>query len=235
MFTAFSYTLAGRKRNLSARPTNEDRVLVRSFNADQGGPAILIAVSDGVSRCADGGAVAQWLVHDRLGNDDFLTNGEPDLRRSVETYLKGVHQDFLDQFDGNVDMMESAATLAGVVVRNGKACVFWSGDSPIYLLRKREGKLEGKTLSSPDKIHGTPMLTDCFSGVTAFAFRMVALQVHPGDFLICATDGLVPEAEELAESLSDTPFSRAWAENICTYSYNFPGSDDIGVAAVRID
>jgi len=102
-------------------------------------------------------------------------------------------------------------------------------------LRRLDERLEGATLSSPDKIHGTPMLTDCFSGLTAFAFRTRNVEVKPGDFIVCATDGLVLEANDLAESLNDTAFSREWAENICNYSYNFPGSDDIGVAAVRID
>jgi len=77
------------------------------------------------------GAVAQWLIHDRLSKDAFLETTELDLCRSIQIYLKGVHQDFLARFEGNTDMMESAATLAGAVVRSGKACLFWSGDSPI--------------------------------------------------------------------------------------------------------
>lgn len=234
MFTAFSYTMAGRKRNLTARRSNEDRVLIRSFETDQGGPAILAAVADGVSRCADGGAVAQWLIHERLAQDPILREGAR-LRDATAAYLKQVHDDFLRRFADNPDMLESACTLAGVLVRGTQACVFWCGDSPVHHLRRLSGRLEGKTLTTPDKIHGTAMLTDCFSALTAFAFRMQVLDVEPGDYLICASDGLVPEAAELAESLNEHEFSKEWAKTICTYSYNFPGSDDIAVAAVRID
>lgn len=235
MYTAFSYTMGGRKRNLTARRSNEDRVLVRSFELDQGGPAILAAVADGVSRCADGGAVAQWLIHERLSQDPVSLETEPDLSRLVGNYLRRVHQDFLGRFSTDTDMMESACTLAGVLVRKEKACVFWSGDSPVHLLRQRDSGLEGQTLTTPDKIEGTPMLTDCFSGLTAFAFRTKLIDLSPGDFIVCATDGLVLEAKDLAESLQEHPFSKEWAEKICTDSYNFPGSDDIGVAAIRID
>jgi serine/threonine protein phosphatase PrpC len=235
MYTAFSYTMAGRKRNLTARRTNEDRVLIREFPQDQGGPAILAAVADGVSRCADGGAVAQWLIHDRLAADDLLAKQEETLARTVEAYLRRVHDEFIGQFDGNEEMMESATTLAGVLVLGRRACVFTSGDSPVHLLRRDKDRLFGETLTEPDKIPGTPMLTDCFSGVTAFDFRVREVELHPGDFLICATDGLVLGAEGLAESLSGTPFSKQWAEHICTESYNFPGSDDVGVAAIRFD
>jgi serine/threonine protein phosphatase PrpC len=235
MFTAFSHTMAGRKRNLTARTANEDRVLIRTFHQAKGGPAVMAVVADGVSRCADGGAVANWLIHERLAVDDFLNGPNAQLPGLIRTYLKRVHQDFIERFEENDDMMESATTLAGVVVQNGKACIFWSGDSPVHLLRLREGRLHGETLTSPDKIHGTPMLTDCFSGLTAFDFRTRVVDVRAGDFLVCATDGLVPEAKELAVILSERPFSKEWAEEICTDSYNVPGSDDIGVAAIRID
>jgi serine/threonine protein phosphatase PrpC len=235
MYTAFSHTMGGRKRNLTARPSNEDRVLVRSFDPSQGGPAILAAVADGVSRCADGGAVAQWLIHERLSQDPVSFEAEPDLSRLVGAYLRKVHQDFLGHFSTDIDMMESACTLAGVLVRNDKACVFWSGDSPVHLLRKRDSGLEGQTVTTPDKIEGTPMLTDCFSGLTAFAFRTKIIELSAGDVIVCATDGLALEAKELAKSLNEHRFSREWAERICTDSYNLPGSDDIGVAAIRLD
>jgi serine/threonine protein phosphatase PrpC len=235
MYTAFSYTMAGRKRNLTARRVNEDRVLIRNLEESEGRPAILAAVADGVSRCAYGGAVADWLIHERLGNDNLLPDAGMSLSVILKAYLKGVHREFITQFQDNEDMMESAATLAGVVICGGRACVFTSGDSPVHLLHRKGDRLVGETLTVPDKIPGTPMLTDCFSGVTEFDVHFREIDVRPGDFLICATDGLVLEARDLAESLSGTPFSKEWAEQICLESYNFPGSDDVGVAAIRID
>lgn len=235
MYTGFSHTLAGRKRNLCVRRSNEDRVLVRRFESPDHSPAILAAVADGVSNCADGGAVAHWLLHERLSQDPLPTETGTDLCRLIGTYLRHVHQDFLNRFASEPDLIESACTLAGVLARGTKACVFWCGDSPIHHLRKTSADHEGEMLTTPDKIEGTPMLTDCFSGVTAFAFRTRSIDVAPGDLIICATDGLVLDARELAESVNQYGFCSAWIEHICAHSHAFPGSDDVGVAAIRID
>lgn len=233
MYTGYSHTMSGRKRNFTDRRANEDRVLVRPLPGSD--HAILAAVADGVSNCADGGAVAHWLIHDRLGLDELPTGPGTDLGRLMAPYLRKVHDDFLARFESDPDMMESACTLAGVLARGTEACVFWCGDSPVHLLHRTSSGYEGETLTIPDKIEGTAMLTDCFCGLTPFDFGSRLVALSPGDLLICATDGLLPSARDLAESVTLHGFGASWIERICAESHAFPDSDDVGVAAFRFD
>jgi serine/threonine protein phosphatase PrpC len=238
MFTAFIQTHGGRKREWVEKKANEDRVLCRRLDASEGGPAILMAVADGVSRCADGGAVAQWLLHERLAQDRFfageVTPGAQSCREIFHGYLRGVHDAFRRRFRQDAEMLESACTLAGAVVFPTHACVFSCGDSAVFLLRLEEKGRAGFALTRPDRVFGTSMLRDCFSGLTSFAVRVKTVELEPGDVLVAATDGLVPGPEEIARRLDAASFSQAWLDALCADSLAAPGSDDIAVAAVRV-
>jgi len=238
MFTAFAHTQAGRKREWVERKSNEDRVLVRELDASAGGPALLVAVADGVSRCADGGAVAEWLIHERLAKDRFFSGDgavpAEQCREIFHGYLRGVHEAFLKRFQHDHDLLESACTLAGAVVFPTHACVFSCGDSAVFLLRREDNGHAGFTLTRPDRVFGTSMLTDCFSGLTAFAVRVKTVEIEPGDILLAVTDGLVPGPEEVAQRLDQGTFSQAWIDDLCADSRSCPGSDDIAIAAVRV-
>ncbi len=237
MFTAFAHTVAGQKRQWLGRADNEDRVLERLFPESEGGPAALIAVADGVSRCADGGAVAEWLLHRRLATDLLLQGVPPGPGRcpGVKSYLRGLHSTFGKEFQQRRDLLESACTLAGALMFPDRACVFWSGDSAVHLLRREGERFAGFPLTRPDRIPHTSTLTDCFSGLTSFAVHVKEIDIRPGDILFGATDGLVLDAESLADQLNQHPFSREWIEQLCDLSRSVPGSDDIGIAAVSRD
>ena len=238
-FSTFKLSRPGAKRQHVSHRENEDRVLVRNFTrADIGREysATLLAVADGVSRCADGGAVAEWLLDKRLANDMPFDQSEEPLANQFRGYLQRIHREYLREFSSTPDMIESGCTLCAVLASGDHAAVFWAGDSPAHHLRFRpEARMHPRTLTIADKDPFTGALTDCFSGLTPFAVKQAGIRLSPGDIVIAASDGLAFDAEDLVRTIEKLGYNQEWIEEICERSYNQPFSDDISIAALRVE
>ena len=237
-FTTLSRTRAGAKRLHIPQVENEDRVLVREFSSSEirrEGTATMVAVADGVSRCADGGGVAEWLLNERLAKDVPFRSANEELPNQFRSYLLEVHRQFIGQFSGNNDMIESGCTLSVVLVCGMHAAAYWSGDSPAYHLQSREGeRLHVRGLTIADKDPFTGALTDCFSGLTPFAVKQAGFKLNPGDIVVTASDGLAFDGEDLVRYLEQYGFTEAWVDEIFERSYNQPFSDDISISALKV-
>ncbi len=237
-FHVLSYTHAGGKRSAMFHRENQDRVMTREFapaELGSGGPALLLAVADGVSRCVDGGAVADWLISSHLGIDPIFNRPSEEPSEALYHYLRQAHRTFLHDFGRDPGMLESGSTLSVALVHGDRGSVLWSGDSPVYQIRTLpDGNLSARTLTFPDRDPVSGALTDCFSGVTPFGVRQRRFEVSPGDIVIAATDGLAYDGETLAFTLAHMGFTEAWLHDICERSQARPGSDDVAVAAVQI-
>ncbi|MFT5468355.1 MAG: serine/threonine protein phosphatase PrpC [Verrucomicrobiales bacterium] len=239
-FTTLSLTRPGAKRLHIPQVENEDRVLVREFTAEEtrrGGPATLIAVADGVSRCADGGAVAEWILHERLAKDIPFESANTPILDQFRKYLLEIHKQFMGEFQSNLDIFESGCTLCAVLAYGNKAAAYWAGDSPIYHFQpgKTSDRMRVRQLTIPDKDPFTGALTDCFSGLTPFAVKQAGLNIAQGDIVVAASDGLAFDGDDLVTTIHKLGYNEEWMTEICNLSYDQPYSDDISLAGFRVD
>lgn len=235
-YELLAQTRPGQKRNFSPFAANQDRALQREFAAAATGkpePAALIAVADGVSRCPDGGAVADWIIHQKLEREALFGHGVSDLGGQFHSRVLEFHLEFLEQFGNDVLMLESGCTLAAALLYGSRGLIIWSGDSPVYHLQVREHGYATQELILADKDPYTGALTDCFSGVTPFCLHHRIIHLQPGDIVIAATDGVMYSGRQLAESIAEQGFTQGWMESVCEESYATPRSDDISIAAAR--
>ena len=235
-YQLLAQTRPGQKRNVSPLAANQDRALKREFPIAETGrpePAALIAVADGVSRCPDGGAVADWIIHQKLERDALFGHAVTDLGGQFHSRVLEFHLEFLEQFRGDRLMLESGCTLAAALLYGSRCLVIWSGDSPIYHLQVRGQGYAAQELILADKDPYSGALTDCFSGVTPFCLHHRIVHLQPGEIIIAATDGVLFSGRQLAESLVEQGFTQEWAETVCQESYDTPRSDDIAIAAAR--
>ena len=236
-FETLSHTRAGAKRVYVPQKKNEDRVLVREFSPAETGlpsPSVLITVADGVSRCADGGAVAQWILHDRIENDIIFNPAEGALLKQFHTYLGKIHREFLEQFRSDMEMLESGCTFSAVLVVGDDAAAYWAGDSPIYHFKQDGDHFKSRTVSIADKDPFSGALTDCFSGVTPFSVKQAGIRANPGDILIAVSDGVAYDGEDLARMVAQRGFTEEWLDTVCQLSFEVPLSDDITLTAVKL-
>jgi serine/threonine protein phosphatase PrpC len=235
-FQLLLHTRAGKKRTFSPFQANQDRALVREFapgDTGQSEPAALVAVADGVSRCPDGGAVAQWILHEKLDREDLFFHSTMDPGGQLHSRLLEFHQEFLEHFREDVLMLGSGCTLAAALLYGSRGLALWSGDSPVYHLQARDGRYHAQDLIVADKDPYSGALTDCFSGMTPFCLRHRSIRLQPGDIVIAATDGIVVSGKKLADSITKLGFSEEWMESVCQDSYDTPRSDDLSIAAAR--
>ncbi len=236
-YQTLSLTRPGGKREHTERTENEDRVLVREFSTQQTKcehPAVLVAVADGVSRCADGGAVAEWLLRQVESDEVFADDGEGDLARQFHDYTEALRARFIDEFASQPDIQESGCTFAAALIFGDKGAAFWAGDSPIHLLSPNGARFKARTLTIADKDPFTGALTDCFSGLTPFKVKQAGFAVKNGDIVIAVSDGMAYDGQDLAGTLDRHGFNQEWVDAICQQSFDMPFSDDISIAAVKI-
>lgn len=229
-------TRAGRKRDYSSFRSNQDRVIKREFTAAETGsawPAALIAVADGVSRCPDGGAIASWILHEKLEREPLFRQTGVDLGEQFRTRILEFHREFLQAFQDDVLMLESGCTLSAALLYGPQGIVIWSGDSPVYHFRESKGTFQSRSLIIPDVDGESGALTDCFSGVTAFSPGMRTVELEPGDMVLAATDGIMYSGRELAASVGREGFTEAWMDSICQKSFDTPRSDDMAIVAAK--
>lgn len=230
-------TRPGKKRAIFPFSASQDRAIIREFTAEETGrhePAVLIVVADGVSRCPDGGAVAEWIVHEKLNTDPIFQHPTMDLGGQLRSRILEFHLEFLECFRDDHRMLGSGCTLAAALLYGSRGIVLWSGDSPAYHLQPKEGGgFSSQELIVADKDPYTGALTDCFSGLTSFSLRYQTMRLNQGDIVIVATDGIVFSGEGLADSIVDQGFSDSWMEGVCQHSFESPRSDDIAIVAAR--
>jgi len=236
-FSTLCLTRAGAKRQVVSQKENEDRVLARTFSPEEmyrNEGAVLVAVADGVSRCADGGGVADWILRQRVERDRIFSPGGESPVKQFHDYLRSLHRAFLNEFRHTPSMLESGCTFSAALIYGQQGAAYWSGDSPIYHIQCNGNRTSGRMLSIADKDPFSGALTDCFSGVTPFKVRQAGLRVKPGDIVITATDGVVFDVADLALSINQHGFNQRWLDLIIQTSYAVPYSDDISLSAVQI-
>lgn len=236
-FSSLSLTRPGAKREFVDHKDNEDRVLVREFPEEETFsefPAILVAVADGVSRCADGGAVAEWLLSQIGADVIFKEGGEQPLVKQFHDYAESLRARFMSEFKDRPEIQESGCTFAAALVSGEKGAAYWAGDSPVYLMTQNDGRLKARTLTIADKDPYSGALTDCFSGVTPFRVKQAGFTVGSGDLVIAVSDGVAYDGEDLASTIQGNGFNQEWMESICQQSFDLPFSDDISLAGVQI-
>ncbi|MEM1295526.1 MAG: protein phosphatase 2C domain-containing protein [Verrucomicrobiota bacterium] len=237
-FSSLSLTRPGAKREFVEHKENEDRVLVREFTNEETfseDPTILVAVADGVSRCADGGAVAEWLLEQVAKDAIFQSGDERTLIKQFHDYAEALRARFMEEFKGRPEVQESGCTFAAALVNGEKGAAYWAGDSPVYLMTQNNGVLKSRTLTIADKDPYSGALTDCFSGVTPFRVKQAGFTVGPGDVVVAVSDGVAYDGEDMASTIQGNGFNQQWMETICQKSFELPYSDDISLAGVQIE
>ena len=214
--------------------TNEDRVVVRRIahpSLNGSGDALVLAVADGVSRCPDGGGIANYLIHDRIEQDAIFVPGEISLDNQYRTYLKLIEAMFYKAFEKNKDMLMSATTLSTVLVERNVAHCYWVGDSPI-LFSRRSGKqyLTGDVII-PDSVAGA--LLDCFGSFSSFKMKYVGIPLEVNDIITVASDGIAHDFPLIGDAYERNGFSEAFIDEIVEEAYSYDYPDDISVVAAR--
>tara|TARA_R110002096_G_scaffold403766_3_gene601360 strand:- start:69007 stop:69741 length:735 start_codon:yes stop_codon:yes gene_type:complete len=237
-FFSLSLTRPGAKRDVVDHKENEDRVLVREFSKEETfseSPTMLVAVADGVSRCADGGAVAEWLLTQIDRDVIFEENHQKTLINQFHDYAESLRAKFMVEFKDRPEIQESGCTFAAALVSGDTGAAYWAGDSPVYLITPNGERLKARTLTIADKDPYSGALTDCFSGVTPFRVKQAGFKVEPGHIVVAVSDGVAYDGEDLAATIHSNGFTQEWMESICQQSFDMPFSDDISLAGVRIE
>jgi hypothetical protein len=211
---------------------NQDRVLTRELCGD---PTIdLVAVADGISRCAFGASVARWLIEMHLAEDDLAAFTEEGFGERMRQYLLSLNDLFRKEFADLTEMLESGASISLAAHCAGETHCFWVGDSPIYETVLRRGNYVTRQISAPDRAEGGNAITDWFGGTSPFNLKHV--QPSPAASIITITsDGSVHGADMLSEAYRRFGFSQDVAEEVVREGLLNPEADDVSVVAMRIE
>ncbi len=189
-------TMIGHK-GLKALEENQDRVLLRPLPIGDT-ELYLLAVADGVSRCPDGGAVAEYLVT-HMACDEPLREKGKRWPQQLRDYLRDLNIRFYSENIAQPEMLESACTLSAALLEGECAHCLWAGDSPIFRARPLKGRWQLRQISVPDLVDR--FLSDCFGAHAPFRLKYRKVRLASGDVLIVATDGVVPTVEAMAALL----------------------------------
>jgi serine/threonine protein phosphatase PrpC len=197
-YRVLGLTLMGRKGG-NCREENQDAMVERRLEWGGGQQAYwMLAVADGVTRCPNGGGVARYLVERHLAND-VIEQVDGGLVETIQWYLRGVNEQFYEEFAHQPAMLESACTLSIGVLEQSRVHCFWVGDSPIYLARRGEAGYECRQLTQPD-VYGR-LLVDGFGAHAPFEVKHCGADLRVGDLLVVATDGVSDSVEEFDRML----------------------------------
>ncbi len=118
----YQYLLFGASQTGRKHVENQDRIVQRLLT-DAAGQAsgCLIAVVDGVSSSAFGASVARWLADEHLAKDPIADEPAIPLVAAIESYLAGLHREFVEEFEDLEPMFKSAASISLAVVRGAEA------------------------------------------------------------------------------------------------------------------
>ncbi|MEY5009020.1 MAG: hypothetical protein RLZZ253_159 [Verrucomicrobiota bacterium] len=194
-------TLMGRKGG-NCREENQDAMVERLLELGKtwGAPREyhVLAVADGVTRCPNGGGVARYLVERHLANDRIEEVGGG-VEESIVAYLRGVNDQFYEEFAHQPAMLESACTLSMGVLEGSRVHCFWVGDSPVYHARREGSGYVCRQLTQPD-VYGR-LLVDGFGAHAPFEVKHSKADVRVGDLVVVATDGVSDSVEEFDRML----------------------------------
>jgi serine/threonine protein phosphatase PrpC len=239
---------------------NQDTGGAWTWTREDGTPASLVVVADGVSSGAhseDASRLAAGLLHDRL--EESLrdgTDGTDTLVRLLLDAAEGASRAISDRAQSMSGQADATTLVAGLLV-GVEAAGVWCGDSRAYVARpddilrltRDHSWAEGvvshglMTVEQAARDPRAHMITRWLgpqdsggAGVESFT-----LQVLPGDVLLCASDGLYmyfspPDGaeREMGEMLRGNGTLQDNMDRLAGLALDRGGHDDITGAAIRV-
>lgn len=193
--------------NTGNRETNQDYVLSKDFGQDTN----LFLVADGIGGY-EHGEIASKIVGE--GYAMGIANG-----LSVEEATQTVSKALLQE-KYNLGVLKMGTTVAGVLLKDTEATIFWSGDSRVYVFRggqqiyqtKDHSLLnqlaEKRSLNFVERKRYQHIITRSIMGSPDDSVDIHNLTLQDGDELLVCTDGIYNDCpvEYLMESIRNNSF-----------------------------
>lgn len=233
MDETYQYRLFGASQVGRKHVENQDRIVQRLLS-DKSGQIIgaLIAVVDGVSSSACGASLARWLADEHLSRDPIADDPEAALVPAIRQYLARLHREFKTEFEEFEPFFKSGASISLAVLRAAEACLFWLGDSPVFVSCHRQGRIETRQISRPHKVDHR---IRCFTGPSEPKFDNAVLLLERGDIITIMSDGAIHEATMLNEFYEREGFSDRLCQDVLDFAIPQGQSDDTSIVACRLD
>lgn len=142
MMKCVSYTGKG------LRAQNEDCVFCKSL----GDSSVLLMIADGMGGYECGAESAKIVV-------DTISNVLEQRPTTPITTAVTIANGALNTFKSTKRLQKTGCTLAGVRLANGKAQVFWAGDTRVYVIRNNQVIYETQDHSLVNEMKKTKVLT----------------------------------------------------------------------------
>jgi hypothetical protein len=218
-------TQAGRIHN-----DNQDRAMARTIAGLE--DLCLIAVADGISSCAFGGSVANWLIHEHLAVDPIELHSDTSQEFQLRAYLESLHTLFREAWAEFPEMLCSGCCLSLATNFRGETHCFWVGDSPIFSTAIIDGQFRTEQVSIPDSPGGS-VITDWFGGTSRFHLKHVQL-FAPLAIVTITSDGANHDAQMLNATYQQHGFSQRVPEEVIREALLNPHADDVSIAAMEL-
>ena len=193
--------------NIGNRETNQDYVLSKYF----GQGISLCLVADGIGGY-EHGEIASKIVGE--GYAMGIANG-----LSVEEATQTVSKALLQE-KYNLGVLKMGTTVAGVLLKDTEATIFWSGDSRVYVFRSgqqiyqtKDHSLlnqlaEKRPLNFVERKRYQHIITRSIMGSPDDSVDIHNLTLQDGDELLVCTDGIYNDCpvEYLMESIRNNSF-----------------------------
>ena len=193
--------------NTGNRETNQDYVLSKDLGQDMN----LFLVADGMGGY-EHGEIASQIVGE--GYAMGIANG-----LSVEEATQTVSKALLQE-KYNLGIPKMGTTVAAALLKDRHTCIFWSGDSRVYVYRKGElifqtvdhsllNQLnEMRPLSFMEKKRYQHIITRSIMGTSEDCVDIHEMELQDGDEILVCTDGIYKDypVDYLMESLRNNSF-----------------------------
>ncbi|MFZ4395144.1 MAG: hypothetical protein ACOYOU_05890 [Kiritimatiellia bacterium] len=229
-----THSMFGKSHVGRTHADNQDEVLARQISRMETPRDIhLIGVADGISRSPFGGSVARWIMRKHLDCDAVFPTGLNNIGTQFATFVRGLHAQFLREFEGVPDMLASGASLSLACLWEDVAICGWAGDCPVFLSVPQERKLTTTQVSLPDIARVSHDLTDCFGANSPFNFKVKELAVPHGGILTIASDGAQSDAFTLNDLYQKNASNLACLQTVIDAARKYPTCDDVSIVACK--
>ena len=257
---AAALTDRGQRRKL-----NEDVVLHRTRQTDQGESAGLYIVCDGLGGC-QAGQVASYLAAETVMtelNDTFSRleelseSGYPQpssmmLQRDIRTAIIKAHAKLRRYAYTHQDIFDLGTTITLTLVYRNLALIANVGDSRAYLWRSGQmtqitqdhslaAELARMGLIAESEIANHPrsnVLSQALGIQDYVSVDLFEWELQPGDKLMLCSDGLwkaFPDSSELAQWLESAAAPDDLCQQLVAEAIRRDGTDNVSIIVVNID